>query len=297
MTIFVGQIAEDGLLAKRELNTPAVLHFVQNNFCCSEMGKEICGIYKIQSKIKPERIYIGSAVDIYTRWANHKCKLKKEEHHSIKLQRHFNKYGIDDLLFSIIIICDRNDLVPINGIVRPEQFFIWAYNPYFNVSPFAGSPMMGMKHSEETKKKFKNRIITNETRRKMSDSQKRIGNRPPSAKGTKHTEEHNRKISKANKGNKNWLGKKHSPETREKMSKSGKGNKHNYGHKQTEEHIRKRMESTRITKERNAKIVPWNKGLKAETDERVMRNIINRLKTIRENNVRNISTENNESAA
>ena len=81
------------------------------------------------------------------------------------------------------------------------------------------------------------------------------------------------------------------------MSKSGKGNKHNYGHKQTEEHIRKRMESTRITKERNAKIVPWNKGLKAETDERVMRNIINRLKTIRENNVRNISTENNESAA
>ena len=49
--------------------------------------------------------------------------------------------------------------------------------------------------------------------------------------GWKHSEETKKKISEANKGEKNWIyGKKHSEETKLKMSESHKGEKHwNYG--------------------------------------------------------------------
>ena len=59
------------------------------------------GIYKIESKIKPERIYIGSAKNIQFRWNLHKRELLNKKHHSHKLQWHVNKYGIDDLRFII----------------------------------------------------------------------------------------------------------------------------------------------------------------------------------------------------
>ena len=105
------------------------------------------GVYKIQSKVKPERVYIGSAVSIPERWGNHLYRLARNDHHSIKLQRHYNKYGKNDLVFSIIVGCDKDDLIV------TEQFYIDAYNPWFNICSKAGS-LLGFKHSEETKKKM-----------------------------------------------------------------------------------------------------------------------------------------------
>jgi hypothetical protein len=52
----------------------------------------ISGIYKIQSIINPERVYIGSAISIRNRWCTHKSELKGNKHHSPKLQNHYNKY-------------------------------------------------------------------------------------------------------------------------------------------------------------------------------------------------------------
>jgi group I intron endonuclease len=63
---------------------------------------KIVGVYKIQSIIKPERIYIGSTVDMVNRWWTHLYYLRNGDHHSPKLQRHYNKYGEDDLVFEII---------------------------------------------------------------------------------------------------------------------------------------------------------------------------------------------------
>ena len=59
------------------------------------------GIYQIKS-IETGRVYIGSAINIKTRWNRHKRDLFKNVHHSSFLQRHYNKYGIDDLIFSIV---------------------------------------------------------------------------------------------------------------------------------------------------------------------------------------------------
>ena len=109
------------------------------------------GIYKIQSIIKPERCYIGSAVCIGKRWNEHLRTLRKGNHKNSKLQNHFNKYGKNDFIFSIIICCDKEDLI------ITEQFFIDSYKPWFNLCKIAGNTLgIHFKLSEETKIKISN---------------------------------------------------------------------------------------------------------------------------------------------
>lgn len=192
------------------------------------------GIYKIQSKIKPERIYIGSSVDIHDRWSMHLNDLNKKKHASIKLQRHFDKYGESDLQFSIITECNKEDLL------RHEQFFIDAFNPYFNICKIAGSSL-GVKRrpetiekirfgasniSDETRRRLveshKGKIQSEETRRKKSESMK---GKNTWQKGRKLSEETKRKIGESQKGRVSPMkGKKHSVQTKIKMSNSQKNN-------------------------------------------------------------------------
>lgn len=104
------------------------------------------GIYKITSKAFPKKIYIGSTTNLHRRKLEHFKRLRRNEHHSIILQRHVNKYGIDDLEFSVIQHCDIDQLIEI------EQFYIDSFNPYFNVCKVAGLTI-GVKQSKETKEK------------------------------------------------------------------------------------------------------------------------------------------------
>ena len=108
---------------------------------------KITGIYKIQSRIKSERIYIGSTVDINRRWRSHIIALRKNKHHSKKLQRHYIKYQESDLQFSILLRCEKEDLL------KMEQYFLDVYHPYFNNSKKAGN-CMGVKHSKATRIKY-----------------------------------------------------------------------------------------------------------------------------------------------
>lgn len=111
------------------------------------------GIYMLQSISKPERIYIGSAVDLYHRRAQHLYGLRNNKHGNSKLQNHYNKYREIDLVFSILAICDTEELIPVNGVVWLEQFFIWAYDPWFNIAKIAGS-QLGTIRSDESRKKI-----------------------------------------------------------------------------------------------------------------------------------------------
>lgn len=167
----------------------------------------LTGIYKIQSKINPDRIYIGSSVNIDRRWKDHLKLLRKKKHHSPQMQKHFNKYGITDLEFSVIFECNNESLIIM------EQQFLENCNPYFNTSSIAGSPMAGLKHSEKAKKKISNTLkgrifseehrenlstsrrtnpnqrYTKEIREKISQANIQNGNKPPSQKGRKRTSE------------------------------------------------------------------------------------------------------------
>lgn len=107
------------------------------------------GVYYIVNIINGDK-YVGSSVDLNKRYNQHKRLLRLNKHHSIKLQRATDKYGLENFVFVIIEICERNDLKML------EQKYI-DNNPDYNISKSSHCPMLGRKHSEETKIKFKNR--------------------------------------------------------------------------------------------------------------------------------------------
>jgi len=198
---------------------------------------KISGIYKIQSVIKPERIYIGSAVVISTRWDNHLSRLRLNKHPNRKLQNHFNKYGEADLSFSILLGCDKEYLI-VN-----EQFFIDSYKPYFNLRPKAENNL-GCKYSFMAQKRRKRKPCSEETKKLMREIALQNGNKPPSRKGIKAFEETRLKMSIAKKGNRYLLGYKQSPEHIEKKAAKLRGRISPVkGRKMSEESSMKKRES------------------------------------------------------
>lgn len=110
--------------------------------------KKVSGVYEIKNTLTNHR-YIGSSVNIYSRWKLHLYQLEKNKHHSIYLQRVWNKYGKNHFEFNILETCEsiRDTLVFL------EQKYIDDLKPEYNTSITAGSPL-GCKRS----KKFKNNL-------------------------------------------------------------------------------------------------------------------------------------------
>jgi len=169
----------------------------------------ISGVYQIQSIIKPQRIYIGSAISIYKRWREHLSDLKLNKHHSPQLQRHFNKYGEADLQFSILSGCDQNDLLKI------EQYFIDSHNPFFNTCKVAGSTLgnhwiMSQKGKQNISNAHKGKKHSEQHRKNISKA----------LKGRVFSEEQRNNMGKSKIGKKYWLGKHQSDEAKEKVRKA-----------------------------------------------------------------------------
>lgn len=61
----------------------------------------ISGIYAIVNTINNKQ-YIGSAINIKSRWVDHKKRLRKGNHHCKHLQFAWNKYG--ESAFSFIVL-------------------------------------------------------------------------------------------------------------------------------------------------------------------------------------------------
>ena len=172
------------------------------------------GIYKIQSFIKPNRIYIGSAVNITERWRHHLNDLKLSKHHSLKLQRHYNKYGQSDLYFSILIECEKEELINI------EQSFLDSYKPYFNICKIAGNTL-GFRHSKESK--FKMSIHPSH---KLKETRDKIRKSKTGSKATRCTKE---KMRVSHIGINSWSkGKKYGPQSKEHRNKIGEARKAAY---------------------------------------------------------------------
>lgn len=104
------------------------------------------GIYIIRNLIN-DKIYIGSSADVNKRIVTHKSRLNLNKHHSIILQRAYNKYGSENFVFEIFeYIEDKTKLL------EREQNWLDFFKPEYNISKIAGSPMLGKKHSDATKK-------------------------------------------------------------------------------------------------------------------------------------------------
>jgi group I intron endonuclease len=188
----------------------------------------ITGIYKIQSIVHPERCYIGSAINIIHRWQTHLFKLNLNKHNP-KLQNHYNKYGKEDLQFSILLLkCQKEELVFI------EQCFIDIYKPWFNCLPIAGS-RLGSKVSEETKIKMRNKIPWNKNKSMSEEFKEKCRKRQL---GKYPSEKNLEKRSKSMMGKKNRLGMHNSEESKIKM----RGNKNRLGMHNSEESNEKRRQ-------------------------------------------------------
>lgn len=96
---------------------------------------DVIGIYSI-THTASGRQYIGSSVCIYQRWRKHKQALKRGKHHSVYLQRAWNKYGADEFQFCIIEHCELEKLK------EREQYFLDTCNPKFNGAKSANSPVL-----------------------------------------------------------------------------------------------------------------------------------------------------------
>jgi hypothetical protein len=97
-------------------------------------------IYKIVN-LETGDIYIGSAVYGKKRWYTHKCLLKKGKHHSIILQREWNKYGENNFVFQTLETVDV-------------------------ICKIAGKfGRLGIKHTDESIKKMRSATLGNTSRK------------------------------------------------------------------------------------------------------------------------------------
>lgn len=185
-------------------------------------GQRVSGIYRIRNLSTGDE-YVGSAVNIKKRWAEHTRLLRKGQHHSRYLQNAWNVYGECVFSFEVLAYCCEGLLL------RVEQLAIDTLNPRYNMCRIAGS-ILGVKRTPETCEKI------------------RIANT-----GYRHTLEARARMSEAKRG------RKESPEAVEKRAAAHRGRKNTVetiakmraakmGHEVTAETRRKiGMAQTKIT--------------------------------------------------
>ncbi len=179
-------------------------------------------IYSITNIINNKK-YVGSAVNYKIRWVRHLSELKHNRHHSVYLQNAYKKYGKENFVFEILEYVNE-----INELINREQFWIDEINPEYNMTLIAGlKSHLGMKRSEETKKKIsealKGKKISEEHKKKISYAKKGVkidgSNMNKDKKGKSLSENHKTKISIGN------TGKELNCETKNKISQTLKSKK------------------------------------------------------------------------
>lgn len=204
----------------------------------------LAGVYAYQSVIDPEKIYIGSTYDLYTRFNQHRALVISRSTNCPKFYNYVRKYGWNSIRFGVLKYIDLEqhsgaEIQEIRKIITDrEQEYFNLYSPTLNVNPSANS-RLGAKHSEITRKKLSEanigKVMSEETRKKISGSNHYLFGKSPSKEALKnmslaklgkflgenhpsfgkiHTEEAKEKMSQVK------LGSTHSEETKEKMSRA-----------------------------------------------------------------------------
>ena len=75
---------------------------------------KVSGVYII-TNTNNFKVYIGSSHDIRYRWSRHKRDVNDNVHHSLALQRAWDKYGEDTFDFNVIELCSIDSLINKNS--------------------------------------------------------------------------------------------------------------------------------------------------------------------------------------
>ena len=139
------------------------------------------GIYKIEN-LRNGKAYIGSSIDIQSRWRAHKSLLRRNIHPNQHLQRAFNLEGEDSFCFEILEIVNSSSL-----LLEKERFYTEKYNALDSSKGYNTLTPERVKgtfhHSEITKKKISNsskgipRPLSESHRRAITEAnrKKRLG--------------------------------------------------------------------------------------------------------------------------
>jgi group I intron endonuclease len=121
--------------------------------------------------ISTDKVYIGSSIHGLTKRKRcHITNLKNNKHHSLKLQRAWNKYGKGNFIFEIIETCSKEN------ILVKEQYWIDKYDSYtsgYNATPVAGN-CSGREVKKETRLKISN-SLKGRTIIRSNDHNKKLG--------------------------------------------------------------------------------------------------------------------------
>lgn len=150
----------------------------------------MAGVYTITNTIDG-KMYVGCATIVEDRWRRHKGQLRRQKHHSIYLQRAWDKYGEEAFEFEVLVECD------IDYMFSEENYWcnllgVHDHNYGYNVAPT--SPTGSCGHSVETRKKIGD---ANRGRKATPEAVRNIVN---GLIGRKLSTETRQKISRGNKG-------------------------------------------------------------------------------------------------
>jgi hypothetical protein len=134
--------------------------------------KKICGIYKI-TNIVNNKIYVGSAINISSRFKSHKRLLKNNKHFNNHLQSSYNKHGSSYFKYEII------ETTTDDVMLEKESYWIKTLNTnnreYGYNKRLIASSNLGIKLSDETKKRLSDSHLghkrSEETHKKIIESQ------------------------------------------------------------------------------------------------------------------------------
>jgi len=141
------------------------------------------GIYCLRN-IEDGKVYIGSSINIERRKRGHLSYLRSNNHSNAHLQLAFNSYGINSFEFSIL------ENVDVTELIAREQYWIDYFNSSnrefgYNICPRADHHTV----SNETKRKISlssmGKIMSEESNKKHSITNKLLGIKLPSRKGVK----------------------------------------------------------------------------------------------------------------
>ena len=195
-------------------------------------------IYQIKNS-KTGKCYIGQTTDFKRRKREHLNELRKHKHSNLYLQNAFDKYGEGSFEFTILEECEKEQAND-REIFWLNNFGGFESSNNYNLCQAGGAKGI----SEETREKLRSRIMSEETRRKISESRKGIK--------LNLTDERRRQISESNR--QRFTGKKHTEESKRKMSETLKARAKNHpawgmtGKHHSEETKKKISESESKTK-------------------------------------------------
>lgn len=127
-------------------------NILDNKSIILKNNKNKSGVYKFSNVITNES-YVGSSSNIskrFSRYFSLNYLKDKIERYNSRIYTAILENGYNNFNIEILEYCD------VNIILKREQYYIDLLKPKYNIALRAGS-LLGFKHTEKTKLKFKNR--------------------------------------------------------------------------------------------------------------------------------------------